>query len=226
MTSHVHSVSWLPHSLHEDINPYSAHLLKKEMRSCVCLKHSFYAESYTSKGHQKIIRKYVSQACIIAKSSKRLQRQNEHFIISAGPLNAAPLPSHSAKTDRGIRKIPKFIRTGSYLQGTHIIVQHCMIYYSASHLFKKRDTFKNQVKGKSSPQEMHAWRTEHYIPWAGYLLASHQESLIYSRWSISERSVRWTHSSATLPYQGKEMSKPIMSHQAFRGFLERPAIGL
>ena len=51
MACHVHSVSRPPHSLHAGANPYSAHLLKKEMRQCVCLKHSFYAKSYTSTGH-------------------------------------------------------------------------------------------------------------------------------------------------------------------------------
>lgn len=43
-----------------------------------------------------------------------------------------------------------------------------MIRYSGSYLFKKRDAFKNQVKGKSSPQEMHTCGTEHYIHWPGF----------------------------------------------------------
>lgn len=53
MTSHMHSVSWLPHSLHEDINPYSAHLLKKG--DSVCLKHSFYPKVILVKDTRKLL---------------------------------------------------------------------------------------------------------------------------------------------------------------------------
>ena len=76
---------------------------------------------------------------------KNLWSQNECVIISVRPSNVAPLAIHSKKIDTGGIIINTKINKGTYLQGTLITVQRCMIYSFLSILKK---THKNQ-KGES-----------------------------------------------------------------------------